>query len=62
MAKFSKNGEIIMPDYRDDAKKEADEIDKKIIEILSQKKNFRVEAGAGSGKTYSMMKAFQLKH
>ena len=48
-----------MPDYRDDAKKEADEIDKKIIEILSQKKNFRVEAGAGSGKTYSMMKVIE---
>ena len=31
-----------MPNYRDDAKKEADEIDKKIVEVLSQKKNFRV--------------------
>lgn len=48
-----------MPNYRDDAKKEADEIDKKIIEVLSQKKNFRVEAGAGSGKTYSMMKVIE---
>lgn len=48
-----------MPDYRDDAKKEADEIDRKIIEVLSQKKNFRVEAGAGSGKTYSMMKVIE---
>ena len=48
-----------MPDYREDAKKEADEIDRKIIEVLSQKKNFRVEAGAGSGKTYSMMKVIE---
>lgn len=48
-----------MSDYKEDAKKEADEIDKKIIEVLSQKKNFRVEAGAGSGKTYSMMKVIE---
>lgn len=36
------------------AKIEADKIDCQIIGILKEKKNFRVEAGAGSGKTYSL--------
>lgn len=40
----------------DIAKKRADEIDEKIINTLCSGKSFRVEAGAGSGKTYSLMK------
>ena len=35
---------------------EADKIDNQIIETLKLGKNFRVEAGAGSGKTYSLNK------
>ena len=42
--------------FKKEALEKADLIDKKIIEVLIQKKNFRVEAGAGSGKTYSLMK------
>lgn len=34
----------------------ANEIDRLIIEALSSGRSFRVEAGAGSGKTYSLMK------
>lgn len=37
-----------------EAKKEADRIDEKIIAVLQSGKSFRVEAGAGSGKTYSL--------
>ena len=33
------------------AKEEADKIDEKIINVLQSGKSFRVEAGAGSGKT-----------
>lgn len=39
------------------AKEKADEIDKEIIEKFKQGCNFKVEAGAGTGKTYSLMKA-----
>lgn len=45
-----------MPDYKEDILVKANEIDNKIIEVLCKKKSFRVEAGAGSGKTYSLMK------
>lgn len=38
------------------AKKVADAIDDHIIEVLKSGKSFRVEAGAGSGKTYSLKK------
>ena len=38
------------------AKELADKIDNDIIEIFKQGYNFKVEAGAGSGKTYSLMK------
>ena len=41
------------------AKEEADKIDAQIIDILHQGKNFRVEAGAGSGKTYSLNKVIE---
>ena len=41
------------------AKEEADKIDARIIEVLQQGKNFRVEAGAGSGKTYSLNKVIE---
>ena len=34
----------------------ANEIDNQIISIFKEGKNFKVEAGAGSGKTYSLMK------
>ena len=37
-------------------KKEADNIDRSIIEKFKLGLNFKVEAGAGSGKTYSLMK------
>ena len=41
------------------AKEEADKIDAQIIDTLQQGKNFRVEAGAGSGKTYSLNKVIE---
>lgn len=41
------------------AKEEADKIDIQIIDMLRQGKNFRVEAGAGSGKTYSLNKVIE---
>ena len=44
----------MMPSKYELAKKKADEIDNQIINALRAKKSFRVEAGAGSGKTYSL--------
>lgn len=41
------------------AKEEADKIDAQIISVLQQGKNFRVEAGAGSGKTYSLNRVIE---
>lgn len=41
------------------AKIEADKIDQQIIETLCSGKTFRVEAGAGSGKTYSLNKVIE---
>ena len=41
------------------AKEEADRIDALIIDTLQQGKSFRVEAGAGSGKTYSLNKVIE---
>lgn len=38
------------------AKAEADKVDEQIIEVLRGGSSFRVEAGAGSGKTYSLNK------
>ena len=38
------------------AKEEADKTDQKIITLISQCKNIKVEAGAGAGKTYSLHK------
>lgn len=46
----------MMPSKYELAKKKADEIDDQIINALQAKKSFRVEAGAGSGKTYSLNK------
>lgn len=43
------------PNYAS-AKAEADKVDEKIIEVLRSGNSFRVEAGAGSGKTYSLNK------
>ena len=41
------------------AKEEADRIDNEIISVLQEGKSFRVEAGAGSGKTYSLIKTIE---
>ena len=41
------------------AKIEADKIDEQIIETLCSGKSFRVEAGAGSGKTFSLNKVIE---
>lgn len=38
---------------------ESNEIDKLIVERLKEGENFRVEAGAGSGKTYSLNKVIE---
>ena len=43
----------------DKAKAKADEIDEKIIKTLQLGKSFIVEAGAGSGKTYSLNKVIE---
>lgn len=41
------------------AKAEADKVDVQIIETLKSGHSFRVEAGAGSGKTYSLNRAIE---
>ena len=41
------------------AKAEADKVDAQIIETLKSGHSFRVEAGAGSGKTYSLNRAIE---
>ena len=41
------------------AKLEADKTDEKIIKVLCSGKSFRVEAGAGSGKTYSLNRVIE---
>lgn len=41
------------------AKAEADKVDEQIIEALQAGHSFRVEAGAGSGKTYSLNKVIE---
>ena len=41
------------------AKEEADKVEQLIISTLEEGKNFRVEAGAGSGKTYSLNKVIE---
>lgn len=43
----------------DIAKEEADIVDSQIIDILKQGCSFRVEAGAGSGKTYSLNRVIE---
>ena len=48
-----------MPDYKKELVDEANNIDKKIIDALYANKSFCVEAGAGSGKTHSLMKAIE---
>ena len=48
---------------RENAVARADEIDKKIIETVQSGRSFRVEAGAGAGKTYSLKKVIDwLEH
>lgn len=51
-------GEYIGANY-DLAKVEADKVDVQIIETLKAGHSFRVEAGAGSGKTYSLNRAIE---
>ena len=41
------------------AKEKADKVDEQIIEALRAGRSFRVEAGAGSGKTYSLNKVIE---
>lgn len=41
------------------AKAAADKIDEQIVETLKSGRSFRVEAGAGSGKTYSLNRAIE---
>ena len=41
------------------AKAEADKVDAHIIETLKTGHSFRVEAGAGSGKTYSLNRVIE---
>lgn len=41
------------------AKEEADKVDELIISTLQQGRSFRVEAGAGSGKTYSLNRVIE---
>ena len=41
------------------AENRANEIDLQIIETLNRGDSFRVEAGAGAGKTYSLMKVIE---
>ena len=41
------------------AKTEADKIDAQIVETLKSGHSFRVEAGAGSGKTYSLNRVIE---
>lgn len=43
----------------DRARTESNKIDKLIVEKLREGENFRVEAGAGSGKTYSLNKVIE---
>lgn len=51
--------EIIVGKNYEKAKAEADKVDEDIIETLRHGVSFRVEAGAGSGKTYSLNKAIE---
>lgn len=51
-------GEYTGANY-DLAKAEADKVDKQIVETLKSGRSFRVEAGAGSGKTYSLNRAIE---
>lgn len=52
------SGEYIDANY-DLAKEEADKVDAQIIETLKTGCSFRVEAGAGSGKTYSLNRVIE---
>ena len=51
-------GEYAGTNY-DLAKAKADKVDAQIIETLKSGHSFRVEAGAGSGKTYSLNRAIE---
>lgn len=47
--------EELMTNY-ENAKKQADELDERIINLISQNNHVKIEAGAGAGKTYSLHK------
>ena len=51
--------EVLMSNY-ENAKRQADELDEKIIDLISQNNHVKVEAGAGAGKTYSLHKVIDL--
>lgn len=51
-------GEYTGANY-DLAKAEADKVDEQIVETLKSGRSFRVEAGAGSGKTYSLNRSIE---
>lgn len=51
--------EYIKKSNYDTAKAEADIVDNEIMYALKQGFNFRVEAGAGSGKTYSLNRVIE---
>lgn len=48
-----------MNSIKNSAKQKADLIDRRIIETFVEGKSFKVEAGAGSGKTYSLMEVLK---
>ena len=52
------SGKYISANY-DLAKAEADKVDAQIVETLKSGHSFRVEAGAGSGKTYSLNRVIE---
>lgn len=60
---LSKGGLVMSEGYvgvnYDLAKAEADKVDAQIIETLQSGRSFRVEAGAGSGKTYSLNRVIE---
>lgn len=54
-----RDGSVLTKTNYEIAKEQADIVDAQIIQLLEQRKNFRVEAGAGSGKTYSLNRVIE---
>ena len=59
MESESVKSKSVTPSEASKLNKEADKIEAEIIETLKEGINFRVEAGAGSGKTYSLNKVIE---